>query len=311
MELFSEIYSRYYDIVGLILGKPELTQKDLQKIIDTYGFRETSIYLLPKISEWCFIRHENGRYYSKLRKVPRRPLTLLERRWLKAVISDKKIGLFLDKSDISRLNEFLKDESPLFCDKDFYFFDRSKDTQDFGDETYIRNFRIILKAVKERTDIFLTLNNNKSYKVFPMFIEYNAEKDAFSLCGNSGNRKYRYAISDISEVRLKDRQNNIIKPSEQEKKFVILKVFYQRNGIERFMTTFATYEKSTEPMPYGCRAIVKYDESDETEILEKILSFGVIIEVEAPFEIRKIIKNKVEKQYQLLFRHSLNSEDKR
>ena len=199
----------------------------------------------------------------------------------------------------------------MFCDKDFYFFDRSKDTQDFGDETYIRNFRIILKAVRERNDIFLTLNNNKSYEVFPMFIEYNAEKDTFSLCGNSGNRKYRYAISDISEVRLKTPQNNIIKPSEQEKKFVILKVSYQRNGIERFMTTFATYEKSTEPMPYGCRAIVKYDESDETEILEKILSFGVIIEVEAPFEIRKIIKNKVEKQYRLLFRHSLNAENKR
>ena len=56
---------------------------------------------------------------------------------------------------------------------------------------------------------------------------------------------------------------------------------------------------------------MKYDESDETEILEKILSFGVIIEVEAPSEIRKIIKNKVEKQYRLLFRHSLNAENKR
>lgn len=305
MELFSEIYSRYYDIVGLILSKPELTRKELQKIIDTYGFRETSIYLLPKISEWCFIRHKDGKYYSKLRKSPERPLTLLERRWLKSVINDKKINLFLDKSDMFKLDEFLKDEEPLFYDSDFYFFDRSNYNQNFSDETYIENFRTILKAIKEHNDIWIKLNSNKSYQVSPVFIEYNAEKDIFSLCGNSCGKKYRYNISDISEIKDTLNQNNDNNTAfEQEKKSVILKISHHRNGIERFMTTFAIYEKSTELMPYGCRAIVKYDENDETEIIEKILSFGVIIEVEAPFEIRKIIKDKVKKQYQLLFRNN-------
>ena len=73
------------------------------------------------------------------------PLTNLEKSWLKALISDPKIRLFLDEEKISELKELLGVVEPLFDYSCFRYIDRYAESDDFTSEEYIKKFRILYK----------------------------------------------------------------------------------------------------------------------------------------------------------------------
>ena len=65
------------------------------------------------------------------------PLTILQKRWLKAMSLDPRIKLF--DADFS----FLDDVEPLFTPADYTVFDKYNDGDDFESKDYIKNFRMI------------------------------------------------------------------------------------------------------------------------------------------------------------------------
>lgn len=74
----------------------------------------------------------DGTYTPAVSHLPKLPLTGLQQRWLKSIIADRRISLFLSDSDLAWAGELLKDTEPLFDEEDFYYFDRFKD----GDELF-------------------------------------------------------------------------------------------------------------------------------------------------------------------------------
>ena len=72
------------------------------------------------------------------------PLTTLQKRWLKALLTDPRISLFYP--DLVGL----EDVEPLFNASDVVYFDCYSDGDNFSDENYIENFHIILQALKEK-----------------------------------------------------------------------------------------------------------------------------------------------------------------
>lgn len=73
------------------------------------------------------------------------PLTIMEKRWLKALLADPRIALFQPEQT------GLEDVEPLFQPKDIVLFDQFADGDPYGDETYTKIFRQILSAVKRKT----------------------------------------------------------------------------------------------------------------------------------------------------------------
>lgn len=115
----------------------------MQEIIREQAFSESILAVEPALL--------SGRYpflfpdgTSRLKHAPTMPLTLLEKRWLKAVLLDPRVRLF--ECGIEGLEEV----EPLFTSEDVRVFDRYGDGDPYQDETYIANFRLILSALKER-----------------------------------------------------------------------------------------------------------------------------------------------------------------
>ena len=129
MKLFSEIYSTYYKITEKILKKRVITKAEILDIIRKNGFSETMLFLEPKLigeDHYGLLTEKNGIYQSILKKEPHIPFTTLEKRWLYAVLQDKKSSLFLDKEQKKQLCNLLGAE-PLYQNQFMFFFDRFSD----------------------------------------------------------------------------------------------------------------------------------------------------------------------------------------
>ena len=67
---------------------------------------------------------------------------MLQKRWLKAKLSDPRIRLFMDDDRINELDERLKDVKPLWRNDDFRYTDVFADSDDYSDENYINPWMV-------------------------------------------------------------------------------------------------------------------------------------------------------------------------
>lgn len=71
MELFSEIYSCYYQVLRhLLSGQSALTIQDIRSRICREGFEESLLSIIPKIEDgtWNLFQKDGGLYLSRRRK---------------------------------------------------------------------------------------------------------------------------------------------------------------------------------------------------------------------------------------------------
>lgn len=96
--LFHEIYGCYYRAVAKMLNlaiEGGLTEKKMYEIVAETAFEESSLIMIPalKKQEWQLL-DEN--LHTPLKHTPDMPLTILEKRWLKTILLDKRVKLFLE-----------------------------------------------------------------------------------------------------------------------------------------------------------------------------------------------------------------------
>ena len=128
--VFSELYSAYYNTVAKIIKEiveGSIDNGDIHKIIQENAFKESIINILPAIREekWQVI---TKKYKTPIEYIPTMPLTILQKRWLKAVLMDERIKLF----DIQV--EGLDDVDPLFTKEDYRIYDKYLDGDNYEDE---------------------------------------------------------------------------------------------------------------------------------------------------------------------------------
>ena len=314
MKLFSEINCAYFSITERILRRKTVTISDIRDIISKNGFSETMLFLEPKLigkNNIGLLTEQDGIYTSILKNEPHTPLTEVQKRWLCAVLNDKKSSLFLDQEQKAKLYELLGAE-PLFDGGFIRFFDRFSDGDDFEDESYIRNFRNILRSIHENKLVRISFQTRKNARVthyfLPEKIEYSSKNDRFRVHVIRYNKTQPVErgiinLSQITSSELTDiiAENRLYKaPSKKE---VTVKVSNERNAVNRFMMEFAELERISnfDDTTKECTVVMKYDAKDETEILIRILSFGPVVEVIGPDEFRKQIAERVRKQGQLIF----------
>ena len=146
--LFHEVYGAYFSAVSEILRRAvsgELTPELMKQICDEKAFSESFLKIIPALNsgEWQLLSGLS----TPLKKAPTTPLTLLQKRWLKAVSQDPRMKLFgVDWS-------FLEGIQPLFQPDDIVYFDRYLDGDPFEDPHYISVFRTALEGVKAGSKI--------------------------------------------------------------------------------------------------------------------------------------------------------------
>lgn len=313
MRLFSEIYSTYYQITEKILKKKVVTKAEVLNIICKNGFSETVLFLEPKLigeDHYGLLTEKNGIYRSILKKEPHIPLTFLEKRWLCAILHDRKSSLFLDKKQKQELCNLLGAE-PLYQNQFLHFFDRFSDGDDYEKEQYINHFRNILRSLNNHTLIKISFHTRKGDRVthyfLPVKMEYSSKNDRFRVHVvryRKGNA-IDIGIINLSQVTLTECTDitpvaNCVKV--HEKREAVIKITEERNAVNRFMMEFAELERISEydEETKECLVRMKYNFKDETEILIRLLSFGPVVEVLEPLDFRKKMKERIDKQFLLM-----------
>ena len=350
--LFEEIYGCYYQITARILAKAfahPVTAGRMREMALRYGYQESGSAVADRLTggQWPFLQpaeedaEENGNGSQSRRKIAYRPilrnegflqpgalpLTRLQKAWLRALLSDRRIGLFLTDDEIHLLSQWLGEEEALYRQEDFYYYDQYLDGDGYEEGRYRENFRYILQAMETKQPLQVVYESRPG-QIWEGYVacgqlQYSARDDKFRLCCLTGRdaclqrrRQTFFNVEKIKECSVCPQAvpgdisrflaggfftgafltGGFPAGEEKSRRWVEIAISRERNGLERCMLHFASYEKHTryeeEEGRYICR--IYYDPADETGLLIDVLSFGPVIEVLGPAgflgQVRKRVK---------------------
>ena len=277
--LFSEIYGSYFNVVAAVLSEAsdgKLTDRRMTELVREKAFAESALAIPAalKSGTWPLLDQE---YHSILHHKPTMPLTMLQKRWLKALLSDPRIALF-DPDTTG-----LEDVDPLYAQDTFILFDQYADGDPYGDPAYIACFQTALKAIRKKRKLRIRFRGHTgarhSIECIPYRLEYSAKDDKFRLLA-TGKRRL------------------ITLPQENSEELVML-LHDERNGLERVLLHFSHFEKETQKLADRLYQIrLRYDKDDETEMLIRVLSFGPVLEVIEPSAFVTLMRKRIAVQKQ-------------
>ena len=296
--IFSELYSAYYNTVAAIITKildGEHSEKELQKIVAERAFGESALTILPSLKneKWQLVHSDMT---TALEHKPTMPLTKLQKQWLKAILLDPRMKLF----GVSIKG--LDDVEPLFTSADYHVYDKYSDGDPFDDPEYIRQFRVILNAIRQNSQIKFEMVNRKGNTMFvrchPLRLEYSEKDDKFRLVTAGWRAISTVNLSKIrSCVRYTGEKPLVGEEREIKQDTVTVRVLDERNALERFMLHFAHFEKQAEKLDKKNYLVkIQYAHDDEPEMVIRILSFGPMVEVLGSESFKKLVVEKLKKQ---------------
>lgn len=318
MRIFTEIYGCYYNIIYRLLSDYEkVTDKEMADIIREKGYGESMLFLLPKLKE------DVWELFGEARPDPVIPMSRYQKSWLKQVLMDKRIGLFLKQEEIQGLLKQLTDVEPLFRQEDICATDIFLDGDDYSDEKYQENFRVVVDAIRNNEVLDMEYNPTPGKRVrhyfIPCRVEYSIKNDCIRVFGveeKSRRRLYQINLGKVVMVNptgryiSKDNLPDVDRLMEKEylEEPVTLLIKTERNALERAMLQFANYRKNTSLYVekrdddfdgtkneiYKCE--IYYGQGNETELLINILSFGPMVKVIGSKRFLRLVKERLNKQ---------------
>lgn len=296
--LFSEIYGSYYNVVAAILAEAsggKLTERRLTELVRERAFGESGLTIPAalKSGAWPLLDQD---LRSVLRDKPAMPLTTLQKRWLKALLSDPRIALF--SPDMTGL----EDVQPLYAPDTFVYFDRYGDGDPYEDPGYVACFQTALRAIRERRGLRVRYRDHsgarRSFQCAPYRLEYSSKDDKFRLLV-SGVRWL--TTINMARVRscelLEPYDSQAVPPPRERPEELVMLLRDERNGLERVLLHFSHFEKETVKLDGGLYQIkLRYDRDDETELLIRVLSFGPVLEVKSPAAFIDLMRERIHRQ---------------
>lgn len=296
--LFSEIYGTYFQTVEAVLRAAAgdgLSGRRLTEIVQENAFAE-SVLTIPqalKRQDWPLLA---GDMTPVLRHKPDMPLSLLQKRWLKALLLDPRIALFEPDGT------GLEDVPPLYTPDVFVRFDQYADGDPYGDPEYIRCFREALYAVREKRYLRLLFSSRtggpRTVLCAPYRMEYSDKDGKFRLLAVDRRQRYTVNMARVHDCRALQPYSpgELSTPRKQLRELVLL-LRDERNALERVLLHFSHFEKETRKLDERSYQIrLRYDPHDETELLIRVLSFGPMLKVTAPDTFIDRIRERIGRQ---------------
>lgn len=309
--LFSEIYSAYYNTVASIISCSQQGKLDsdlLFKIVKESAFPESfmTIGSALETGKWPLIKKD---YSTNIQNIPTMPLSVLQKRWLKALCNDKRIRLFVREEVLERLKNQLQDVEALFNENDYYLYDKYSDGDPYDDPDYIKNFRTVLEAIHQKKTISVEytgrFGQQKRFICAPYKIEYSEKDDKFRIICNHKNSILNIARINSCELTENSKVDDISEEDLPDNRCtsVTLEIYDERKAMERVMLAFAHFEKSAVQISDEVYQLtLNYDSFDETELVVRVLSFGPMVKVLEPESFRNLIQERISKQIELMKR---------
>lgn len=309
--LFSEIYSAYYNTVASIISCSQQGKLDsdlLFNIVKESAFPESfmTIGSALETGKWPLIKKD---YSTNIQNIPTMPLSVLQKRWLKALCNDKLIRLFVSDEVLERLKNQLQGVEALFNENDYYLYDKYSDGDPYDDPDYIKNFRTALEAIHQKKTISVEytgrFGQQKRFICAPCKIEYSEKDDKFRIISKIKNRHSILNIARINSCELTE-NSKVDDISEEDlpdnrRTSVTLEIYDERKAMERVMLAFAHFEKSAVQVSDEVyRLTLNYDSFDEIELVVRVLSFGPMVKVLEPESFRNLIQERISKQIELM-----------
>lgn len=294
--IFSEVYGAYYNTVAAVIKKAvrhPVSEAEIREIIEKHAFGESKAVIPEAIKSerWQLITKDG---MTPIKNNPSLPLSLLQKQWLKAVACDQRIRLFGD-IDID-----FTDVEPLFRPEDIFVFDRCNDGDNYSDEDYIANFRLILDAIKQQYPLSIDVKNRRgeaaNRTILPKYLEYSEKDDKFRLIGAGEKFGLTINLGRIISCRRCDNPPKIksMKYNKALPRRVILELTDCRNVLERVLLHFAHFKKAAERIDKDRYTVtIHYDKEDETEVVIRVLSFGPLVKATAPEHFINLIKQRL------------------
>ena len=323
MELFSEIYNCYYQIVGRIIREAQdlpVTRKEMERICTDMGFYESGLYILPRLmnGEWKLLAPDSRGYRSLTGNTAAMPFTLLQRSWIRTLLEDRRFRLFFTEEQLCALKCYTEGTAPLWNPEDFHNYDRYSDGDDFASPAYRQHFQTLVEAISRRQYVHISYQSMKGNRIthhyLPLKLEYSAKNDRFRLLAIPESERHSIHIRiinlcGITETCLLPRYDvedldfeGIIRKSYYHEPVRLL-IKNRRNALERAMLHFSNYEKQTKKTDedtWDC--LIYYNSSMETELLIEVLSFGPALKVAGPEKFLAQLKERLKRQAALLTR---------
>ncbi len=199
----------------------------------------------------------------------------------------------------------LDEVEPLFTSEDYYIYDKYMDGDPFDDDEYIKKFRTILSAINEKRPLKIQMvnrnGNTVSMTVMPQHLEYSEKDDKFRLISTG----CRYGgIVNLARITTCEKRNATGYATHrvpmESKESLTLRVFDERNALERTLLHFAHFEKRVERVDEKRYLVhIQYNRSDETEMVIRVLSFGPMVKVVEPEAFKKLIIARLKSQKKL------------
>lgn len=317
MELFSEIYNCYYQIMkSLLEEKSELSLENLRTHIEENGYEESLLYIIPKLTsgEWKLFEQNGNIFISKLSGDFYVPLTNLQKSYIKSILQDIRIQLFFSPEELQQLLAIFADTDILWKPEDFHYYDRFTNRDAYENVTYQQNFRTLLSAIHNHQYVDISYESRQGHRVhhhyLPCRLEYSIKNDKFRLLGIvKGNKEERIEILNLDRMKTIHPLSEYAKTvpdinqsirASYYKEPVRLLIHTNRNALERTMLQFANYEKNTTKIDdntYEC--LIYYNQKMETELLIEVLSFGPMIEVLGNEDFLQMIRQRLYRQKRL------------
>lgn len=337
MELFSEIYNCYYQVVARIMEESmirPLTRQDMTKLAGFYGYEESALAIIPHLIDgsWRLVTaakqdekpaapkglqtQGSAVYRTVLRHTPMMPLTSLQKSWLKSLLEDPRFALFFTDEQLALLTQVLDGVPPLYHPSDFLYFDQYSDGDRFQLDSYRRHFRMILDGIQTRQALRISYYSGKGrtleHTYLPCRLEYSPKDAKFRLYAlyRKKNGRFRVDLLNIGRI-LRIVETGFHSPDSIDidsyletclcSQPAVLEISNERNALERTMLHFSCYQKKVERLgetgKYRCS--IYYDKTRETELLIQVLSFGPVVKVLGPENFLRQVRERVERQARL------------
>ena len=297
--LFHEIYGKYYQTVAKILNtaleRGTVSRREILDIVSGSAFSESSMYIPHALGSSWFLLQPDGS--PVLRNPSEWPITLTEKRWLKALLQDPRIRLF------GLTDRGLEDVEPLFTQEMLCRFDCYADGDPYEDPVYIRIFRDLTRAITQKRKVRVRYNSTggpTEHSCIPCLLEYSEKDDKFRLLATKNGKTVILNLSRMCDVELLEAAELPEQLPQPRKGTLVLELRDQRNALERAMLHFSHLEKETVQLEHGrYRIVLRYEPRDERELLIRILSFGPMLKVLEPESLAQQLRQRIEKQKNL------------
>ena len=296
--LFSEIYGSYFNVITAVLAEASegcLTERRITELVQEKAFAESALSIPASLKQeaWPLLDQDMN---TVIRHSPTMPLTILQKRWLKALLQDPRIALF--NPDTTGLD----DVEPLYKPGTFVFFDQYADGDPYEDEKYVACFRTVLQSIREKRMLRIRFRGHTGIRhslvCMPYRLEYSAKDDKFRLQSRGKRNMHTINLARVRSCELLEEYDADSMQLPQERMCELTLLLHdERNALERVLLHFSHFEKETLKLDNQLYQIkLRYDHDDETELLIRVLSFGPVLEVVSPTAFIDLIRERLNKQ---------------